>query len=286
MSAATTLAPLGILRRFPREEAASFFARDRLLCAYAIADLDRANVAAARWWVAHRAGVPVAAALVVLDLGIRPLFLYGEPRGVALLLRQGVSDTRVVIGAPPELSAVVTAAYRMERIEPMLRMVVNRRSFRPADHARCVRLGPAHLDAVIELYGLASRTYFTPAKLQREIYFGFYDGPLLAAAAGTHVRSREFGLAAVGNVLTRMSYRNRGLARACTSAVTAACLEEGTDVVLNVREDNAAAIAVYEPLGYTVHAQFIEGVALRRPVWERVAQQLFGPGTAEKEEQA
>jgi ribosomal protein S18 acetylase RimI-like enzyme len=54
--------------------------------------------------------------------------------------------------------------------------------------------------------------------------------------------------------------------------VTEAALEEHTDIVLNVRQDNSPAIAVYERLGYRVHAQFIEGPAVRRSALDR----LFG----------
>lgn len=266
---------LEVDRRVSRAEMAEFLGRDRLLTAYALADLDPAYVSGARWWLARRDGAPVAGALAMLDLSFRPLFLVGDARGAALLLRQAVNESRVILTVPSELAAVAEAAYRIERADRMLRMVVDRETFLPADHARCVRLGPAHVDDVIDLYGLASRTHFTPARLRHEVYCGLYDGPMLVAAAGTHLRSREFGIAAVGNVLTRASYRDRGFARACTSAVTAICLEEHRDVVLNVRDDNEPALAVYGRLGYRVYRDFIEGPAHRRPVWERVAQQLF-----------
>jgi RimJ/RimL family protein N-acetyltransferase len=52
--------------------------------------------------------------------------------------------------------------------------------------------------------------------------------------------------------------------------VTEAALAEHRDVVLNVRQNNAPAIAVYERLGYRTHATFIEGPALRRAPWERI----------------
>ena len=42
--------------------------------------------------------------------------------------------------------------------------------------------------------------------------------------------------------------------------------------MLNVRQENAPAISVYERLGFIVHAPFIEGPAVRRAPWER----LFG----------
>jgi predicted GNAT family acetyltransferase len=83
-------------------------------------------------------------------------------------------------------------------------------------------------------------------------------------------------MAAVGNVLTRLAYRNRGMATSVTSAVTEAALENHRDVVLNVRQDNLPAISVYRRLGYDVHGPFIEGPAVRRAVWDRLTKNLFG----------
>src|SRR2546430_2508883 len=147
-----------------------------------------------------------------------------------------------------------------------------------ADEARAFlehhRVLAAYAPAVVDLYGHASRTYFTPERLRREIYFGVYQGRSLVAAAGTHVRSTRSGIAAVGNVLTRLAYRGRGMATSCTSAVTEAALEEHRDVVLNVRQENTPAIAVYERLGYVTHAPFIEGPAVRRAAWERLLRAL------------
>jgi predicted GNAT family acetyltransferase len=60
------------------------------------------------------------------------------------------------------------------------------------------------------------------------------------------------------------------MATTVTSAVTTAALEEHADVVLNVRQDNSPAIAVYERLGYRVHAPFIEGPAVRRSAFDRL----------------
>jgi predicted GNAT family acetyltransferase len=154
----------------------------------------------------------------------------------------------------------------------MRRMAVNVHRFRPRINQQVTRLGADDLDAVIDLYGHASRTYFTPERMRREIYFGVFQGDVLVSAAGTHVRSTKSGLAAVGNVLTRLAYRGRGMAQTCTSAVTETAFEQHRDVVLNVREDNSPAISVYERLGYQTHGLFIEGPAVRRPGWER----LFG----------
>lgn len=277
MSVAAAVKPLDIDRAASREEMAAFLERDRLLTAYALADLDRRYVEGARWWLARRGSAPVAAALVMADLAFHPLFLIGESDGAAHLLRHAVREPRIVAAAPPELRPALDSCYRLERVDHMLRMVVDGESFRSSETQGVVRLTADHVEDVIDLYGIAARSYFTPRRLEDELYFGVYEGSTLIAAAGTHVRSGEFGVAAVGNVLTRAPYRNRGLGRACTAAVTAACLAEHRDVVLNVREDNAPAIAVYRRLGYRTHRTFIEGPGYRRPVWQRVVQQIFRP---------
>ena len=275
MSAAPALPDLDVDRDASRESLARFFSEDRIFCAYALADLDAANISGARWWLARSGGVPVAAALTMIDLSFRPLFLAGDVQGTTLLLRQAVREPRVIVAAPPEHRPPIEEVYRLERVDRMLRMTVDASAFRPAELVDTVRLDGSHLDAMIDMYGMASRTYFTPRRLEREIYYGVYEGDALVSAAGTHVRSAEFGLAAVGNVLTRTSHRNRGLARAVTAAVTAACFEQHRDVVLNVREDNHPAIAVYRRLGYRVHRPFMESVGYRRAGWERMVQNIL-----------
>ena len=55
----------------------------------------------------------------------------------------------------------------------------------------------------------------------------------LIAAAGTHVVSPQWGVAAVGNVYTHREYRGQGLAKVVTSAVTAELLQQCDTVVLN-----------------------------------------------------
>ena len=277
--AAPALPGIEIDRVATREALAEFLSEDRLFSAYALADLDQANISGARWWLARRGDTPVAAALAMLDLSFRPLFLTGEVQSTATLLRQGVREPRVIVAAPPEHRPGIEDVYRLERVDRMLRMVVDAKSFRAVSTEGCVRLGPEHVDAVIELYGLASRSYFTPRRLGRELYFGIFEGDALVSAAGTHVRSTEFRLAAVGNVLTRALYRNRGYGTACTAAVTVAALGEHSDVVLNVREDNDPAIAVYRRLGFRVHCPFIESVGYRRVGLRRVVQNILKGGS-------
>jgi GNAT superfamily N-acetyltransferase len=272
MTAAPSLPEIKVDAHASSDEARTFLERDRLMAAYALADIDQPEIEGTRWWVGRRDGEIAAVALVVEGLPFRPCFATGASDALAAIFREGIREPRVLLATPPRCRVAIEAVYRFERVERMRRMAVDVGRFRPRVTHRVTRLGAEHVDAVIDLYGHASRTYFTPERLRREIYFGIYQGDGLVSAAGTHVRSARSGIAAVGNVLTRLAYRGRGMATSCTSAVTEAAFEEHPDVVLNVREENAPAIAVYERLGYVTHGQFVEGPAVRRAAWER----LFG----------
>ncbi len=276
MTAAPVLPEIQTDPRASADDVRAFFEGDRFMAAYALADLDPENVDRSRWWVARRGEAITAAALLVEVLPFRPCFAMGDTASLAELFRNGVTEPRLIVATPPNGRLAIEASYRFERIDVMHRMAVGVDAFQPAVRHTVVRLGPERLDDVLDLYGNASRSYFTVQRLARELYFGVYDGEQLAAAAGTHVRSHGASIAAVGNVLTRMAYRGRGMATSATSAVTEAALEEHRDVVLNVRQDNAQAVSVYRRLGYVVHAPFVEGPAVRRAVWERLTKNLFG----------
>lgn len=275
MTAAPLLPQIRIDERASTADTRAFLERDRLMAAYALADLDPASGEQARWWVARREGEPIACVLLVEMLPFRPCFATGASDGLSEILREGVREPRLIVAAPVSARLAIESVYRFERCERMERMVVDVSSFRPRVSHSVVRLTPDRLADVVDLYGNASRSYFTQRRLAREIYYGVYAGSSLVAAAGTHVRSADLGIAAVGNVLTRLPYRGRGLATSCTSAVTEAALERHADVVLNVRHDNGPAIAVYTRLGYRAHAPFIEGPAVRRAGWDRITR-IFG----------
>lgn len=275
MTAAPLLPAIAIDEHASAADARAFLERDRLLAAYALADLDPASGDAARWWLARREGEVVACALMVELVPFRPCFVSGDSQALAVLLRDGVREARLILAAPTQARIAIESVYRFERCERMHRMAVDSATFRPRVRHTVVRLTAEHQTDVIDLYGNTSRSYFTTRRLDREIYYGVYAGRTLIAAAGTHVHSTTLGIAAVGNVLTRLGHRGRGLATSCSSAVTEAALEEHRDVVLNVRQDNGPAIAVYTRLGYHAHAAFIEGPAVRRAAWDRITD-LFG----------
>ena len=101
MTAAPLLPEVHIDEQVPADRVRAFFEHDRLLAAYALADLDAAEIERARWWLASRGDEPVAAALVVEALPFRPCFATGDAEALASLFREGVREPRLVISTPP-----------------------------------------------------------------------------------------------------------------------------------------------------------------------------------------
>jgi ribosomal protein S18 acetylase RimI-like enzyme len=108
-----------------------------------------------------------------------------------------------------------------------------------------------------------SPDFFFPSMVTNGVFHGIYEGPALVAAAGTHLLAREEGAATIGNVYTRHDRRGRGLGRLVTSAVLGEIAGVET-IGLNVRADNAAALHLYESLGFVRHCEFYEGLAMPR----------------------
>ena len=161
------------------------------------------------------------------------------------------------LAARTENLPAVASVYRVEPSPQMVRMWVDRGTFRPYP-AEVARLLPVEVGDLNRLYQLGFTTWLPPSAVAEGVYYGIRVGGRLVAAAGTHVISPEARLGVVGNVMTHANFRGRGYATAVTGAVTADLLRFCDQVVLNVRSDNAPALQVYRALGYREHVRFEE----------------------------
>lgn len=97
------------------------------------------------------------------------------------------------------------------------------------------------------------------------MFFGIWEGDELIAAAGTHLVVPSEEVAAIGNVYTRRDRRGRCLATQVTSAVASELMRmKLRTIALNVEQKNAAAIGVYERLGFVRYCSFCEGRAIKK----------------------
>src|SRR5881409_1177567 len=171
MTAAPSLPEIKIDAHASADEARAFLERDRLMAAYALADIDQPEIEGARWWIARRDGDIAAVVLIVEGLPFRPCFATGASEGLAAIFREAIREPRVLLATPPRSRGGIETTYRVEH---MRRMNVTIQRFRPRISHQVRRLAADDVDAVIDFYGHASRTYFTPERMRREIYFGIY----------------------------------------------------------------------------------------------------------------
>lgn len=253
-----------------RELLHGFLNRDRLFAAYAVADTDDGEFPRTRWGVALDDDEPIAVVLEYRGISPQPLFVMGDPDGIASILRDVIRTRVAYLAAKPDVVPAVRELYRLETSAEMVRMSVDRASFRPVlgDTVRLDQGDTRHLN---RLYELGLTAWLPSEAVASGIYFGVRRGSRLIAAAGTHVISRQYGIAAVGNVYTNREYRGQGLGKVVTSAVTAELLRDVDDVVLNVRADNPPALRLYEALGYREHTRFQECLARRETsLWDSI----------------
>jgi RimJ/RimL family protein N-acetyltransferase len=240
-----------------RAQLRAFLERDRLFAAYALCDLDDREFKRTRWGIATAGDEPVALALEYGGLTPQPLFVMGRQDGVTAILRDVIKPRAAFVAARTELLPAVEELYRVDPGPPMVRMWVDRATFKPYP-SDVHRLAPTEIGDLNRLYQLGFASWLPGSAIAEGVYYGLRINGRLVAAAGTHVVSPAARLAVVGNVLTQSDLRGRGYAKATTSAVTAELLETCDQVVLNVRADNPPAINAYRRIGYQEHVRFEE----------------------------
>lgn len=244
------------------DEAAAYaaFATDRRWCGYAIADLEPPFRAYGRVDVARR-GDAVAAVLLFRHPAFTSVVPHGDPAGLAAILAGMELPARTHLFARDEQLPTLRRFFDYPDPTPMVRMAVDRAGFRPLG-GPAVRLGEADAAALTDLYQGYPESAFQPDQLATGVFRGVREGGRLLAAAGTHVVSRRYGIAAVGNIYTRPEARGRGLAAAVTAAVVRELLANGIEeAILNVALANEPARRVYARLGFVDHCPHYEGMA-------------------------
>lgn len=239
----------------------TFLETDRLYAAYAIGDLEPEMFAQSAWAGAERDGRMEALVLYYTGLESPALLLMGDADGLRAILEDALCPERVYLTCRTKHLPMTRGFYAWDETIPMWRMVLQPARFRPVA-GNCVRLTPAHTDQLAELYALGGGDAFNPVQMQRGVFYGVLANGQLVAAAGTHLVSPTYGVAAVGNVFTHPDHRRRGYGTATTCAVVAELLQRGIrDVILNVSQNNAGGIRIYERLGFERCCSFLEGPA-------------------------
>jgi ribosomal protein S18 acetylase RimI-like enzyme len=244
-----------------RERIRKELEKDRPWAAYALADLEPGYFENTSWFCDDE-----GTGLTLLYRGYsRPLLFCIDESGHFEAVLNEIdryldSPERYIVLRPQSLP-LIRKKYRIRDERPMIRMTLNAQQYRPVSYQGAVRLGPGHLHALKGLYRAEPPEFFLDPMLTDGIYFGIYEENDLVAVAGTHIISPNYHVGGLGNIYTRADRRARGYSTRVTGAVSHELIEMRTStIVLNVREENTAAIRVYDRLGYQKYCRYFEAV--------------------------
>jgi ribosomal protein S18 acetylase RimI-like enzyme len=260
---------------------AGFFCTDPGLYAYQLGDLDPFFFPATRWWITRPDDVRRGDATtdrVTADDVTSALLLYTAfetPVIQALTDNDDQGDLwRTLLPTLPDRAHV----HYLKRHEPILRERYQLRPLgahqkmrwnRPAASARVGRASDIPVRVLTdddrrqiqELYRAAyPAAYFDERTLGLGRVTGAFAGSRLVAIAACHVYSRQYSVAAIGAVATHPDFRRQGYCSAVTNALVHLLAGDVETIALNVHCDNAAAIRIYESLGFHRHHRYEEAL--------------------------
>lgn len=235
----------------------------RAYAAYALGQLQPHLFARSEWWLSR--GARGEALLLHSRGGLgHALFALGTVDALEAALRLHPGPRSTFLTCQMHHAQTVLRHYQVPDHQAVLRMLVDRETFRPAQ-GDVRRLSGRDVREINRLYRTdGTPTFYTAENIDDAVYYGASDGGRIVAVAGTHVVSPLDGIAVAGNVFVHPKYRGHGLAALVTGAVTQELLTTCREVVLSVDPRNVAAVRAYQRLGYREVGQLIEGAATRR----------------------
>lgn len=248
-----------------KDEILRFLQTDAHYAAYAIGDLEPRLYKQCQWTGAGPADQLQALALQFNGFQPPYVFLMGEVTGLAAIFRLGLRTRQIYLTCLEQHLPAVEAFYVTKNLTPMWRMIIQRENFQPITMSSVIPLSPRHVDELEQLYGQAGADAFSPIQLATGVFFGVRERGRLVAAAGTHLVSPTYDVAAIGNVYTDRNYRGRGYGTAVTSAVVAELFRRDIrQICLNVAQTNHPACRIYKHLGFIRYCPILEALAIRR----------------------
>jgi ribosomal protein S18 acetylase RimI-like enzyme len=232
-----------------------FFRRNLLLHIYEIGDLDEFFWRYTSWYALQEQ--QEITQLALLYIGISPptlLALTEEPEQMGELLRAlgPILPKSFYAHLSDGLADVFAETYQLQPHGMHYKMALTDHSrLGGIDTSQVVPLTSSH-QTELEAFYRASYpgNWFDSRMLETGFYYGLRRGADLVSVAGVHVYSPQYKVAALGNITTHPDFRGQGLATAVSAKLCQALLSQVEHIGLNVKADNAGAIACYQRLGF------------------------------------
>jgi ribosomal protein S18 acetylase RimI-like enzyme len=247
-----------------RDAIAACLRRDPLLHLYAIGDLDDFFWPYTQWY-ALADGDDIRQ-VILCYTGAPLLILHAltsdSPGEMRVLLRSilHLLPRRIYTHLSADLIDVFADDYQIEPHGAYDKMALTDLArLDVVDTSAAVQLTPADLAEIAALYDAAyPGNWFDPRMLETGHYYGVRQDNMLLSVAGVHVYSQRYRVAALGNITTHPAARGRGLATLATAKLCQELRRSVDQIGLNVRADNASAIACYAKLGFTKIGEYGE----------------------------
>jgi ribosomal protein S18 acetylase RimI-like enzyme len=243
----------------------AFMRRDPGLHVYEIGDLDPFFRPRTRWFGWHDGDA--LEAFCLLYTGSTPPTLLAlcrpdQTSAMTSLLEalQPHLPSRAYGHLSPGLAAGFDSNWMVQGRGLHLKMLLtDPAAVRAVNTASAVAPAAAHIETLTAFYNASYPGHWFDARmLESGQYRGIREGGRWLAAAGVHVYSAAYRVAALGNIATAPAHRRRGLGRVVTAAVCQSLLASVDVIGLNVLADNTAARRCYEGLGFADVCEYDE----------------------------
>lgn len=238
--------------------------RNIFLHLYAIGDLDDFFWPYTTWYGWQHEDQLQQIALLYSGTGVPTLLAFTEePSALMPPFMRSLMELlprRVYAHLSPDLLPIVAEDYHVEQHGLHYKMALTQpERLSQVDPAVAILLSTADLDALKELYAASyPGNWFDSRMLETGQYYGVWRDDRLVSVAGVHVYSREYRVAALGNVTTLPSLRGQGLGTTVCARLCQALLAVVDHIGLNVKADNQGALASYRKLGFEPVAEYEE----------------------------
>lgn len=189
---------------------------------------------------------------------VSPFAALETPDALPVLAERMAEGETAVLWSPDELEAP-TGVELVARF-PIIQMVAF--DFAPVDARDAEALTLAHVDEMIALTTLMKPGPFGNRTFEMGNYIGVHENGRLAAMAGE--RMKPLGFTEISAICVHPEHQGRGHARRLTSILGKRIVADGRVPFLNVLPENAAAIALYESLGFRLR-RLMQVHLLRKP---------------------
>jgi ribosomal protein S18 acetylase RimI-like enzyme len=246
-----------------------YLRKNTYLNIYSIGDLDDFFWPYTIWYASENdAGIEEIALLYTAQSQPTLVAITEKPDQMCSLLRSiyHLLPAQFYAHLSPEIVSVLSKNYHLESHGEHLKMgLLHTAVVNDYDCTNTFALGTVDKDEIIEFYKESYPVnWFDPRMLETNQYFGIRDGGRLVSVAGIHVYSAEYKVAALGNIATAISHRNKGYATQVVAKTCKSLLATVKHIGLNVKADNLAAISCYRKLGFETVAKYGEYMVKRK----------------------